>query len=224
MALGPLALGIGGALLGAGGGLLQGMSDRQSASHLRREIRRIGKRSRQAYETERERFLNLDTTQLGLGYLTGAFEDPLGGSFGEEFANRLRIAQAARGFEGGGPGDAASVQEASFLARLADQRRRELLPMLNLFEMQAQEAGSGAFQRRFATAGLIAGAPVASTSPFGAALTGAVQGGLGGLMLGMQSGADLFASNFEDQLSRFGAPNISTPAFDRLTPPSPFSY
>jgi hypothetical protein len=141
---------------------------------------------RAAFTEAQATFLESPRAQLGIGFLESSFKDALGGSFGEEFANRFRTSQSIRGFSGGGGGGSGAAQEATFLARLADQRRRELLPMLTMFDLQAQQAGQAAFNREAAFAQTMAGLPISTGDPIGAALTGAVQGGLGGLLIGNQ--------------------------------------
>jgi len=187
MPVDPLVASIGGGVVGLGTEYLKGRLAALEASKARREVRRINKSARTQYEQERERFLGLETSQLGLDFLKSAFTDPLGGGFGEEFANRLRQASAARGFGEGG-GGAGGAQEAAFLTRLADQRRQQLIPMLNIFEQQAQQAGQGAFERRFSAASIIAGLPRVP-GPLGGAIEGGVKGGLAGLLLALNQTA-----------------------------------
>lgn len=63
-------------------------------------------------------------------YLTSSFQNPIPPGMEQEWAERLRTAQAARGFTGGsGP----AQQEAKYLMGLAEERRQNLLPQLSQF-------------------------------------------------------------------------------------------
>ena len=63
-------------------------------------------------------------------YLTSSFQNPIPPGMEQEWAERLRTAQAARGFTGGsGP----AQQEAKYLMGLAEERRQSLLPQLSQF-------------------------------------------------------------------------------------------
>lgn len=63
-------------------------------------------------------------------YYNDRFADPFGGMEGE-FQGRIRTAQAARGFGGGGTGP--SGEEARYLQGLAEQTRQNLLPGMQNF-------------------------------------------------------------------------------------------
>ena len=117
-----------------------------------------------------------------------------GGGFAQEYADRVRSAQEARGFSGGG-GSAGGVQEASFLARMADQRRQQLLPVLNLFEQQALDAGQAAWQRHATFGSTIAGLGPAPAGGVGAALQQGVSGFLGGMTLANEYAPDRILVN-----------------------------
>lgn len=103
----------------------------------------------------------------------------------EEYTSRIRAAQEARGFSGGG-GGAGAVQEATWLARLADARRQQLLPMLGQFEQQAQAYGLNAFNVAMTPLQYYNQAPRVPSS--GSIITGALQGALGGGMVGSSLG------------------------------------
>jgi hypothetical protein len=185
--------GVIGGLFSLGTGLLE-RSERQSqASRQRRRIRRHAAFARSQFETERQRFLGLSQIQAGTKFLQDRFSDPLGGGLGAEFENRIRAAQAIRGFGGSGGGGAGAAQEATFLTRIAEQQRRQLLPMLGIFEQQAAQLGQGAFNRAFAPANMLAGVPQPPT--VGSVLGSTVQGILGGAQLGSQ----LFGSTTQRQ-------------------------
>lgn len=64
-------------------------------------------------------------------YLQSQFSNPLPPDLAQDYAERIRTAQAARGFGGGGTGPAG--EEARFLLGAADQRRMQLLPQLQQF-------------------------------------------------------------------------------------------
>lgn len=63
-------------------------------------------------------------------YYSDRFSDPFGGLEGE-FQGRIRTAQAARGFGGGGTGP--SGEEARYLQGLAEETRQRLLPGMQQF-------------------------------------------------------------------------------------------
>jgi hypothetical protein len=114
--------------------------------------------------------------------------------FGTEFSNRVRAAQAARGFTGGGGGSGAA-QEAAFVGRIGENIRGQLAPQLVNVEQAGVQAGAGAFDRTFnPLMGIVQGAPQRTTS--GQVFSSMVQGALGGA----QVGAELFR-NFDRQVS-----------------------
>jgi hypothetical protein len=177
---GAIGAGLGG-ILSLTGGLLSRRASKRNRKRLTRLIGATQARATQNFESARQRFLDAPTVKAGLDFLLNRFGDPLAaGGLGEEAQNRIRQAQAARGLAFGG---SAVQQEASFLTRLAESNRRQLLPFLGQFQLQAEGVGEGAFNRTFAGLDRHLGVPQAQNS--GDVLANVLQGTAGGFQAGI---------------------------------------
>lgn len=205
--------GLGSLFAGIGGLLARGTSKRRRKrfKNLLAAVEANAKRAQQAAEAR-----ILESPQFA--FLTEAFEDPLGGGFGREAASRIQQAQAARGLAFGG---SAAAQEGTFLARLADQRRQQLLPLFLRSVGAAADLGQQAFEREFTAFNLLQGAPqrVSSGDVFGSiaqGLFGGAQAGAGiGLLQSLQP-QPAFPTNFtpETPVDPFLSPAVQNFQFD----------
>lgn len=170
---------LGALLAGAGGVLAQRRSKRQR-KRFKRLLAQVEANARRSRQSAIDEFFNAPGIAGAQRFLTEAFEDPLGGQFGREAQGRLLQAQAARGLTFGG---SAAAQEAGLLTRLADQRRRQLIPLLTGLQAQAQQLGQQAFQREFIPFNLLS-QQGPQTVGSGDILSSVTQGLFGGSQIG----------------------------------------
>lgn len=164
-------------------------------------------------------------------YLSDRFDNPIPQQLAAGFEDRIRTAQAARGFGGGGTGVAG--EEARFLFGVAEQQRQQLLPAMGNFGQQIlQMSGLGGAQtmtaeqahaislsasqnrtaRKNAQAQRNIGYINAAVGAIGAVSGFGAGGGLGSQLIGGGGGGLLnadsraaFNNYFQQQLSDMGA-------------------
>lgn len=179
------AMGIGsmllGGALGAVGGYLQSRKEKRARKRWHRFAGTVVSQAEQRAQ-EAERYYMEDTpVALGEAFLRQSFENPLG-TLGGEYASRIRSAQEARGFSGGG-GAAGAVQEATWLSRLAESRRQALLPHLGQALLRAQQYATNIYNRNLVPLTYYGQTPESTSSTL-STFMGATQGLMGGAMIG----------------------------------------